>query len=515
MPYNKVNDVHKLNVFLALENAEHKKQALAASNPTHPQLISRALEDTTPAPTLPMYIPGMLVVPIPDAGCILGRVDMSFWAVFIYVIGSVVYMIDSLLLWKDLNTNYSDDALNPALSLNTAASALFVLNAVVCFFDWWLQTKQLSVYDIPEINRSRDGASSVVTTERESRRTTGEDFPLPNVSTMYYFINNMFFMTAAMVFMVQSMWWENARLDIWDCSESMCDTFWMYFLGGLLYLISSVFSVLEFEETKRQREIDKLPELFLFTTDFNRVDWFGWGDWLYFLTSIVAVLEPLIEFYIYGSSMFAGAYYAIESFLFLLDSVCYFIGYMVFVRDLRAALQSGYIDKQYADVLIPHHHRTIAATASAVAGEGSIGQNNNNNNYNNDDLDEDAFESEATAHNGQISLLMLTKRIDSIRRHGATAAFSFSSSASTRGAESVLNTIRHVSVNRTPPPVLKRNGTYYEKVATTSVEDDDESSYSEDGGRGSGQVAGGKAKYSPPPLRKPLLGWGNEDSSNL
>ena len=107
-----------------------------------------------------------------------------------------------------------------------------------------------------------------------------------------------------------------------------------------MYLTSSVFSVLEYEAWAREREAGGLPPLLLFSTDFYALDWFGWGDWLYLLTSVAAFFEPIVE-YRFASSPSVGWFYFITSLLFLIDSLTYFIGYQVFIRDVQVAL-SGY-----------------------------------------------------------------------------------------------------------------------------------------------------------------------------
>ena len=44
---------------------------------------------------VPYYIPGLMLIPIPEAGCIAGYIDIAFHAAFLYVLGSLVYVIDS------------------------------------------------------------------------------------------------------------------------------------------------------------------------------------------------------------------------------------------------------------------------------------------------------------------------------------------------------------------------------------------------------------------------------------
>jgi hypothetical protein len=89
------------------------------------------------------WVPGLLVIPIPSAGYLLGYIDYSFWACICYLLGSILYLIDAFLVWKWYNPSYSDDANNPALYLNTYAAGIFVLNAILCFIDWYIQLQYI------------------------------------------------------------------------------------------------------------------------------------------------------------------------------------------------------------------------------------------------------------------------------------------------------------------------------------------------------------------------------------
>jgi hypothetical protein len=81
------------------------------------------------------------------------------------------------------------------------------------------------------------------------------------------------------------------------------------------------FCLLQFLESNRVREAQNLPPLKLFTTNIDELDWFGWGDWLYFLTSIVSILEPLVEYFLIDTTMFAGAYYTLGAFVRTVSSI--------------------------------------------------------------------------------------------------------------------------------------------------------------------------------------------------
>jgi hypothetical protein len=74
--------------------------------------------------------------------------------------------------------------LNPSNVLNTLAAALFVINAIVCILDWWLQIKQLSIMNLL-VDESMTGGLQVS--------------EIPKKISMSYFWNNFFFMEAAVV----------------------------------------------------------------------------------------------------------------------------------------------------------------------------------------------------------------------------------------------------------------------------------------------------------------------------
>jgi hypothetical protein len=52
-----------------------------------------------------------------------------------------------------------------------------------------------------------------------------------------------------------------------------------------------------------------MPPLKLFTLVFRDVDWFGWGDWLYFVISIASVFQSFLQTYIGGDDDVVAPYY--------------------------------------------------------------------------------------------------------------------------------------------------------------------------------------------------------------
>jgi hypothetical protein len=117
----------------------------------------------------------------------------------------------------------------------------------------------------------------------------------------------------------------------------------------------------------------------LFTTEWKRFDWFGWGDWLYLITSVLAWAQTFFMFnssitdddgdayYLVGEFCFyimtkflnqnihlmLGSFYSniLVNIFFLLDSLAYFIGYLDFVLSLRQVLLTGTIPESYTSVI--------------------------------------------------------------------------------------------------------------------------------------------------------------------
>lgn len=145
------------------------------------QLLEQKQDDSG----VPPFIPGLLLLPIPAAGKYLGKIDVGFWAAFLYVLGSILYVIDSFYLWGSLGMEATDDGTSPGSLLNIAACLVFILNVIACFVDWWLQVKQLSFMNI-------------VAAEDESGRIELNQFS--NWISTCYFFNNVFFLAAAVIY---------------------------------------------------------------------------------------------------------------------------------------------------------------------------------------------------------------------------------------------------------------------------------------------------------------------------
>ena len=60
-----------------------------------------------------------------------------------------------------------------------------------------------------------------------------------------YFLNNLFFLVAAVIFVIQGIWMENYHSDFNNCNTDDWCTFWMNLWGSLGYLVSSFFCAYE------------------------------------------------------------------------------------------------------------------------------------------------------------------------------------------------------------------------------------------------------------------------------
>jgi len=314
MPFNRVTDVKAIVQWLLLLDK-----------------ISYDEDGANPAPMItapqktPIYIPGLNLIPIP--GDLFCNVDLAFWAAFLYVVGSVAYVVDSFFLWGQVYSDSGDDEANPAIYLNTVAAIVFVMNAVICILDWWTQVRQLSISCIAL--EELDITNGIVL----------DDFPIKQ--SISYFLNNLFFLAAAVMFLMQSIWFQNSMTDIYDCQESLCGSFWINFWANFLYFVSAVFAVLELYFFRQAKAKLGEPTLSLFTFDSEQIDYFGWGDIIYFITGVVATGQSFFFTFLTESDDFNGPYYLSVNILFLIDSLIYFAGYMKFVLGLRRALANG------------------------------------------------------------------------------------------------------------------------------------------------------------------------------
>lgn len=180
---------------------------------------SKVIEFTT----VPNYVPGFNLVYIPAAGRLFSLIDIGFLAVAVYFIGSILYLADSIYIcYLSFDLTDVDDMRNPVVYLNTWAAIVFVINAILCFIDWWLQVKQIA-----SMNMYID--TSIPNKMFFTR--------IPSYLSACYFYNNVFFMSAALVYVIQGLY-------PGDVSKYPGDYF-INFWGSLLYLCSGTCSLLE------------------------------------------------------------------------------------------------------------------------------------------------------------------------------------------------------------------------------------------------------------------------------
>jgi hypothetical protein len=101
MPFNRVNTQRVATVWL---------QIMRAKDPiTDDSVTPNEQGRSEKKMKLPTYIPGLNLVPIPEAG-IFGKFDVAFQAVFLYIIGSIFYVADSFYIWPRLQLQPDDDS---------------------------------------------------------------------------------------------------------------------------------------------------------------------------------------------------------------------------------------------------------------------------------------------------------------------------------------------------------------------------------------------------------------------
>lgn len=129
---------------------------------------------------------------------------IAFWSVFLYVVGSVVYLADSFLLWPRFNPDYSDDGGNPAIYLNTFGAIIFAVDASTCFLDWHVQVQQIRI------------AEKIAKGD-----TLAEIAGISQTTSWLYFYNNIFFLAAALIYLVQALWYRELAINLTLCREMM------------------------------------------------------------------------------------------------------------------------------------------------------------------------------------------------------------------------------------------------------------------------------------------------------
>ena len=178
--------------------------------------------------SLPRYVPGLQLFPNPKAG-VLGHIDVAFWAAFLYPLASVFYVLSCpYVIFPDEDDKPVNS--NKASTIcNLIAAVLLLIDALFCFLDW-------------HIMRNAGFSSGNTTVEVTEGNITLKIEGVSSTHDRNYFLNNLFFLAAAVIFLIQGMWMENYHTDLYNCNPDLwCGTFHMNFWGSVGYLVSSLF----------------------------------------------------------------------------------------------------------------------------------------------------------------------------------------------------------------------------------------------------------------------------------
>ena len=301
---------------------------------------------------IPTWTPGLLVSAIPGQPSWLFNFDITFQANLWYIFGSLIFVMQAL--WYEhsfglpgtRNDDYNPQ--NPSNYLNALGAMAFVINALLCFMDWFLCKQSLHFLSIvlpdeglPAQRKCNDGMEM-----QAGAQSTTSVTPLlfriqqanQRILTMYFW-NNVFFMVAALIYLIQGVFLSDHSVPgASDCLYHICNSFYLPFWGAVAYLVSSLFSIAEYYENNKLLKMQRLPLPQMFRCGFMKMDWDGWGDWIYLWASILPVCTSCVNgFYPftddagqYENAVLASFYLA-DQLLFLLDSIAYMLGYIVFM----------------------------------------------------------------------------------------------------------------------------------------------------------------------------------------
>lgn len=220
MPFNPVYNLKAANLWRqALTSLEEQR----INSKTDPPLIS--LPSSTSSSSLYLWLLSYISYFSVSKYLQSTSSYIAFCSVFLYVVGSVIYLADSFLLWPRFNPDYSDDGGNPAIYLNTFGAIIFVVDASACFLDWHVQVQQIRI------------AEKIAKGE-----TLAEIAGISQTTSWLYFYNNIFFLAAAMIYLVQALWYRELALNLTLCREMMYEQhcspciLFSLFLTGILKL---------------------------------------------------------------------------------------------------------------------------------------------------------------------------------------------------------------------------------------------------------------------------------------
>jgi len=171
---------------------------------------------------------------------------------------------------------------------------------------------------------------------------------LPFKALLYDALNNVFFLGAALVYVIQGIWMMDNTTDLTHCrgkegddSVNLCSRFVINFLGSMMYLTSALFSYLGSRESNKQRALQGWPPLRLLSSHVHLLDWFVWGD----LVMILASLQPLVTVACAETGGFSDEFFTNLNLagcvLFLADSLIYTAGYWFYMMEVRSELKNA------------------------------------------------------------------------------------------------------------------------------------------------------------------------------
>ena len=284
------------------------------------------------------YTPGLLLISNPQEGFILGHIDFAFLAALTYVIGSVCYMISSVLNWYEDSYGYTADSI-----FNLLAAIFFIINVAFCFIDWYVQRKLILTFQRAEAKYNKDGilVSKDGTVMLDDNSLSWSSSLKIN---MLYFWNNIYFLLAAVVYTFQGIALLNYTIISFCNTDTFCNNFYMNFFGSLFYVISGYYSLREYIFTRQIRDNENLPQLPLFSGPLWDLDWFGWGNICYMPAGITAFIQSFTSNLGVHNNDDDNAYnfvYLLGNWFFTVNSIQYFIGYMIFVFKMKKALEES------------------------------------------------------------------------------------------------------------------------------------------------------------------------------
>jgi hypothetical protein len=287
------------------------------------------------------YTPGLLLIANPQAGYIFGSIDFAFLAALTYVIGSLCYIVSSILNWSENSYGYSADSI-----FNLLAALFFIINVIFCFIDWYIQRKQIKTFCKQDAKYNKDGVliaadGTVVLDDTEISWSSSLKV------NMLYFWNNVYFLFAAIVYTFQGIALLNPYIIAYCNTNTFCNNFYMNFFGSLFYVLSGYYSLKEYILTRKIRSKENLPQLPLFNASFWDLDWFGWGNICYMPAGITAFIQSFTSNLGPHNNDDDNAYnfvYLLGNWFFMVNSMQYFIGYMIFVYKMKKALEDNLAD---------------------------------------------------------------------------------------------------------------------------------------------------------------------------